>query len=220
MRFPKSVLVLLAVTTLAVAGCSSDSSSESTTSDVSLGDSTDMTDSSMAACPDETELEIVTGESDVQAFPVVTSWADEGPHPDNTVDYDSQMSFLFSTDEVEEDPQFGWSIPMPGTEVADGAIEFQVSLASNGDIIEVGDTFVDQTADDETLAQHDGIINFISLYEGTERFVLGDSVLTITEITDDTVCGQIDGVSVTELQELTIVNGSFIADRIQAIEAE
>jgi hypothetical protein len=63
------------------------------------------------------------------------------------------------------------------------------------------------------------VINFISLFEPAERAVLGETTVTITEITDDEVCGEIAGVSETDLQSLTAVEGVFVVDRIQALEA-
>jgi hypothetical protein len=151
------------------------------------------------------------------ALDVVTGWSDEGPHPDNTVDYDGSLSMVFADYEIPVDEQFGYSIPIAGSEVPADGTELQVSLAYDG-VIEPGLTFVDQTADAEVLAEHDGTINFISLFEPSGRAVLGETVVTITEITDNEVCGEITGVSETDLQSLTAVEGEFVVDRIQALE--
>jgi len=218
----------VAVLGLLFAGaCSSDDDGDDaadTTTSAAADDDTDSEDvddtdgDGSGGCPDESSLEIVTGD-DSSVLDVVTGWSDEGPHPDNTVDYDGSLSLVFADYEIPIDEQFGYSIPMPGSEVVDGGTEFQVSLAYDG-VIEPGMTFVDQTASAEVLAENDGTINFISLYEDVERAVLGDTVVTITEIDDDVVCGEISGEETTELQELTAVEGEFVVDRIQALEAE
>lgn len=187
-------------------------------SDDGTADDATTTTAGGGGCPDETTLEIVTGDEDGVAFDVVTAWSDQGPHPDNTVDYDGQLGLLFADYEVPVDEQFGYAIPIAGSEVPAGGTELQISLAYDG-VIEPGLTFVDQTADTEVLAEHDGEINFISLEGPDGRAVLGETVVTITGLTDDEVCGEISGVSETELQELVAVQGEFVVDRVQALEA-
>jgi hypothetical protein len=212
---------------LLVGACSSSDDSggsvESNDDDASASapaDDTTTTGGSSSGCPDTTSLEIVFGDEPGTEFDVVTAWSDGGPHPDSTVDSDdSNMSFVFADYEIPVDEQFGYSIPIAGSEVPVDGTELQISLFLDG-TIEAGTTYVDQTADDETLAEYDGEINFISLHEPGERAVLGETVVTITEIDDDVVCGEISGVSSTDLQELTAVNGEFVADRVQALEAE
>jgi hypothetical protein len=191
---------------------------EAPADDPADGDTTTSEGSASGGCPDETSLEIVTGDGGSTELDVVTGWGDEGPHPDNTVDYDGSLSLVFADYEIPIDEQFGYSIPIAGSEVATDGTELQISLALDG-TIEGGQTFVDQTADAEVLAEHDGVINFISLFEPAERAVLGETTVTITEITDDEVCGEIAGVSETDLQSLTAVEGVFVVDRIQALEA-
>jgi hypothetical protein len=212
---------------LLVGACSSSDDSggsvESNDDDASASapaDDTTTTGGSSSGCPDTTSLEIVFGDEPGTEFDVVTAWSDGGPHPDSTVDSDdSNMSFVFADYEIPVDEQFGYSIPIAGSEVPVDGTELQISLFLDG-TIEAGTTYVDQTADDETLAglvQADEVDLAVVL---GERAVLGETVVTITEIEDDVVCGEISGVSSTDLQELTAVNGEFVADRVQALEAE
>ena len=39
------------------------------------------------------------------------------------------------------------------------------------------------------------------------------------ELTDDQVCGTIEGVASTDIQVFPTVSGTFVLDRIQALEA-
>lgn len=228
----KKVWFVAAVALLFVGACSSDDDGGDDAADTTEAAADDTTaatdddgdttttgdDGGSGGCPDETSLEIVTGDDDGVALDVVTGWSDDGPHPDNTVDYDGQLSLVFADYEIPIDEQFGYSIPIAGSEVPDGGTEFQISLTYDG-VIEPGLTFVDQTAEPDVLAEHDGEINFISLEQPDGRAVLGDAVVTITELDDEVVCGEISGTSVTDLQELVAVEGEFVVDRIQALEA-
>jgi hypothetical protein len=221
----RRVWCLAAVALLLAGACGGDDSEGSgDAAGASAGASDDTTTTVSAAgaagaCPEETSLEIVTGDAEPTELEVVTGWSDQGPHPDNTVDYSGSLALVFTDYEIPIDPQFGYSIPIAGSAVPADGTEIQLSLAYDG-VIEAGQTFVDQTADAEVLAEHDGTINFISLDAPDGRAVLGETVVTLTQIDDDVVCGEISGVSETDLQELTAVEGEFVVERIQAIEAE
>lgn len=215
------------------AACSSDdSSTDEETTTTAAGTDEAGTDeagdggSEEAAEPAEADTcvnELVfTGEVDgAPSGPFETEMvlADEGPHPDNTVDYDGSLQVAISGVEIEEDPQFGLSIPVGTPDLPEGAQWVNFSLAlPEGQVISAGQTFIDQLEFTEG-GEHDGEINFIAAYDGTERLTLGTPVVTITEITDEQVCGQIAMTTETDLQSFVGVEGTFAADRIQALEA-
>ena len=72
---------------------------------------------------------------------------------------------------------------------------------------------------DTARVDTDGTINNLGVWAGSERLLIGDTTITITALTDDEVCGTIEGVAETDLQTFAVVEGSFVADRIQALEA-
>lgn len=180
------------------------------------------TTAEVGAC--ETNLQVVNtaaaeleGLEDRDLEPV-SVLADEGPHPANTVDYDSTLEVAFSEVELLEDPQFGLGIPIGAPENLE-ADDLYVSLSffNRDEAIAVGQTFIDQLSYDETL--HDGELNSILAYYGPdEGLLLGDTSVTITEITDEMVCGEISTVTRTDLQTFIGFEGTFAADRIQALE--
>ena len=69
-----------------------------------------------AGCP--TTLAIVNGAAATETtltdrkLDVQTAWSDQGPHPDNTVDYDKTLDVAVAEFEIEKSPQFGYSIPI------------------------------------------------------------------------------------------------------------
>ena len=172
----------------------------------------------------ENDLEIVNAQAeDVDGLTdgpidVVTAWADEGPHPDNTVDYDHNLEFAIATFQIEKDPQFGYGIPVGVPEVPEGEFYLSVSVYSD-EVIGDGMTFTEETTTGTTVSPSDGEINFYSAYYGSERLLPGDPVVEITELTDDYVCGSITSTTDTSLQTFMGVEGTFKLDRIQAMEA-
>ena len=184
------------------------------------------TASEMAMC--ETDLRLVNTAADEELsgisdgpIDVVTAWADEGPHPDNTVNYDTTLSFAVSSAEIPVDEQFGYSIPVGEPEDL-GAEDVYLSVSMTSDAtIAKGMTFTDasMTSSSGTAPDSDGEINFIAAWIGENRLLLGDSVVTITELNDDMVCGEISSVTDTDLQTFVGIEGTFALDRIQALEA-
>jgi hypothetical protein len=143
---------------------------------------------------------------------------DEGPHPANTVDYDSQLSLAISEAEIVEDPQFGLGIPVGDPDFL-GDDDYYLSLSffvPDEGTIAVGQVFTDQLEFEAGV--HDGELNFVGLWHGTDRLLPGQVVATITELTDEQVCGEISTVTETDLQQFIGVEGTFAADRIQALE--
>ena len=95
------------------------------------------TASEMAMC--ETDLRLVNTAADEELsgisdgpIDVVTAWADEGPHPDNTVNYDTTLSFAVSSAEIPVDEQFGYSIPVGEPEDL-GAEDVYLSVSMTSD---------------------------------------------------------------------------------------
>lgn len=234
-RFSKarySRLAIVAVVLLAGA-CAQDSEDAGTTTtappaDVAGASTTTVpadsttTTAEVSACV--TDLQVVNTAAaeldglDDRDVEVVSLLADEGPHPANTVDYDSTLEVAFSEVELLEDPQFGLGIPIGAPENL-GADDLYVSLSffNRDEGIAVGQTFIDQLSYDETL--HDGELNSVLAYYGSdERLLLGDTTVTITEITEEMVCGEISSITRTDLQTFIGFEGTFAADRIQALE--
>ncbi len=211
----KKLLVLCLLAALLVSACGSGSDGEESDPEGGAGDAT-AEQSSGDSC--QNSLQVVNSEVADGAFDVVTGWSEGAPHPASTVSSDDQnAAFLITDYEVEPDEQFGYAIPQPGTEVADGGLELNLSIFAPHEPIASGMEFVSQTADGVDSA--DGEINFQSLFFGSERLgPLGDHTLTVTEVTDEKICGELTGMSETDLQELTAINGTFVADRTEFIE--
>ena len=226
-------LSLAAALALALGAAACSSSDESTTSTGSggtsapsgtAGGSSGTTESAAGDCENAIEIvnadaEEVDGLTDGEVD-IVTAWSDEGPHPDNSVESDDHnMEFALASFEIEKDPQFGYSIPVGVPEVPDDEFYLSISIYSE-DVIAEGMTFVEETTTGTTLSAPDGEINFISVYWGPDRLLPGDVELTITEMTDDYVCGTLESTTDTSLQTFVGVEGTFKVDRIQALEAE
>lgn len=230
----KSVSLSVAMAAaLALAGGACSSSDTSTSSGDSSGASTSgsaapsgTSPSEMAMC--ETDLQLVnvaadeelTGVSD-GPIDVATAWADEGKHPDNTVNYDTTLSMAVSSAEIPVDEQFGYSIPVGEPEdLGADDVYLSVSMTSD-DTIDAGMTFTDYdtATTDGTAVEADGEINFIAAWIGPNRLLLGDTTIVITEFTDDMVCGEITTTTDTSVQTFVGIEGTFALDRIQALEA-
>jgi len=146
---------------------------------------------------------------------VKTGWADQGPHPDNTVDYDATLEVLLAEHVLEKDKQFGYSIPVGVPTVPAEKVYVNFRLTATNGTITAGQTFVGSTS--KTKA--DGTITTHSMYVGSNRLLPGDLLITITEITDDYVCGTISTTTKTDLQTFVGIEGSFKVTRIQSLEA-
>lgn len=148
-----------------------------------------------------------------------TFWADAGPHPDNTVDYDRTLELALAGFELPVDEQFGRGVPVGVPEVPEGGVILTAYLSRgvDQDPIAEGQQFTSET--DAARVDTDGTINNIGVWAGSERLLIGDTTITITALTDDEVCGTIEGVAETDLQTFAVVEGTFVADRIQALDA-
>ncbi|MEA3265943.1 MAG: hypothetical protein U9P42_03240 [Candidatus Fermentibacteria bacterium] len=113
----------------------------------------------------------------------------------------SGVTFLIATYEVEEDPQFGWSVPVGVPEVPeDGLILTCRIVAPEG--LQVGE----YTSEDSEV----GRIGNISLYHSSGRInPLGRTTVVITEIAEEYILGEISGVGETEFQQFPTLNGHF-----------
>ncbi|MCK5841036.1 MAG: hypothetical protein KAH31_02625 [Candidatus Sabulitectum sp.] len=116
----------------------------------------------------------------------------------------SGANFLISTYEVEEDPQFGWSVPVGVPSVpADGLI--LTCRISDSDGLQVGEY--------TSEAGESGRISNIGLFHSSGRInPLGSTTIVITEITDEYIKGVIRGVGETEYQQFPTLNGPFKLD--------
>ena len=177
------------------------------------------------ADPCTNELEVVNGEAETAAtvpdgaFEAETMWTEGGPHPDNDIDEDQNMDLGFFTYVQDPDPQFGVSIPID-PDTPDGEHFLNFSIYNPDGPIEAGQTFIDQIDydDDPTLA--DGEINFTFWEYGSDRLLPGDITITITEVNDEQVCGELATVTQTDLQTFIGIEGTFAADRSQFLEAQ
>ena len=116
----------------------------------------------------------------------------------------SGVTFLISTYEVQEDPQFGWSVPVGVPDVPeDGLILTCRIIASEG--LQVGE----YTSEDGEF----GRIGNIALFHSSGRInPIGSTTIVITEITDEYIRGEISGIGETEYQQFPTLNGQFKLD--------
>ena len=181
------------------------------------GDTTTTADDASDPCVND--LTLSGSESADGPIEPGTFWADAGPHPDNTVDYDRTLELALAGFEIPVDEQFGRGVPVGVPEVPEGGIILTAYLSRSADQepIAEGQQFTSET--DAARVDTDGTINNLGVWAGSERLLIGDTTITITALTDDEVCGTIEGVAETDLQTFAVVEGSFVADRIQALEA-
>ena len=215
-----------AVILFAGVSCSSDDTADdqatATTDEATGSGETAETEASGDGCVND--LEIVNAEasdSGIEDGPFEPEMVivDKGPHPDNTVDYDRALEGAISGFELETDPQFGLRIPVGEPEVPDDTVFVTFSLQlPEGETISAGQSFVDQL-DFEEGGEYDGEINFFAMYYGSTRELPGDPVITITEIDDEMVCGEISTVTDTDMQSFVGIAGTFVAERIQFLES-
>lgn len=228
MRCRHLVLSLLAVALL-ITGCggSDDATDADPPEDTATTAAPEDADSTPRQVPEEPDDEclndlVVTG-SDADDGPLAVAMAitDDGPHPANTVDSDAILSGAVATYELEADPQFGLGIPVGVPEVPDDGLiyVFTLALTDTAGTIAAGATFTDATEGPEDAA---GRIANHGLYSGTSGRInpLGPTTIEINEITDEWVCGTITSVGQTDIQAFPTLNGTFAAERLQALEAE
>ena len=200
----------------------SDGSSETTEADG--GEDTTTTEAEPDPCTND--LQVVNGEAETATtvpygpFEAVTMWSEGGPHPDNDIDEDQNLDLGFFTYDEPPDPQFGVSIPID-PDTPDGEHFLSFSLYNASGPIEAGQSFIDQvTLANDPEADADGEINFTYWEYGSERLLPGDITVTITEMNDEQVCGELATVTQTDLQTFVGIEGTFAADRSQFLEAQ
>lgn len=249
----RSAAPLLAFALLA-AGCSSDDASTTTTTTADAGPTTTgdagptttaggtTTTAADGGC--STDLAVVNADAETtlsledRALEPVSILADEGPHPDNTVDYDMSLSLAISEVEIVEDPQFGLGIPIGAPENLTGdAYYLALSFQSDDGPVAAGQVYddrflpgdpvmgeTDDTSGTTTTTAapaepgRDGKLNFVLAHHGTDRLLPGQVTVTLTAITDEQVCGEISMGTETDLQQFIGIEGTFVAERIQALE--
>lgn len=229
-----AITVLAGALALGAAGCGSDDGDDSAASTTAAadpsstaasgtdesgddGDTTTTADDASDACVND--LALSGSESADGPIEPGTFWADAGPHPDNTVDYDRTLELALAGFEIPVDEQFGRGVPVGVPEVPEDGIILTAYLSRSTDQepIAEGQQFTSES--DTAREDSDGTINNLGVWAGSERLLIGDTTITITALTDDEVCGTIEGVAETDLQTFAVVEGSFVADRIQALEA-
>lgn len=213
---------VLAALVLVLSACSSSSGSDGSGEEAADSDNTTSTTEAVAdVCV--TDLEVVNGSAETSAtvpdgtFEAVTMWADKAPHPDNTVDYDQQLDLAFFTYEFEPDEQFGVSIPID-PDTPDGEHFISLALSNPDEPVAAGQRYVD-ALDAEDDPDADGEISFTFWEYGSDRLLPGGMEITITEVTDDQVCGEITTQTETDLQQFIGIDGTFVTNRSQALEA-
>jgi hypothetical protein len=222
------VLPLILVGAFALGACGDDSST------VADGDSDTGSTTAVASapCPDETVLNLENAEDltgfsgapvDVSTGPidVVTDFADGTS---------GNATLVFADYTIDADPQFGLSAPVGDPQAPDGGLIFTVSITTGGEgdlavgdyrALEPGEGAVSSPADltdpDASIPDISPSVNFQTLYLGSERILIGDHSVTLTEVTEDRLCGEITGDTLTnELQVdgQPIVTGRFVIDRV------
>lgn len=228
-------LTLATLPLLALTACSDDDTSDESTGattagtamtdDTTMSDGTAMTDDtamSDGACPDETVLTIANTDTDADGE-LEASWAlaDDGPGYSNGDD--TNMELAFSDFDFPEDEQFGIQIPVGvPSDLPEGDTFVNISMFNPDETIAADQTYIDQLVFDEDPTVADGKVNFFAAYLGSERLgTFGDVQVTITELTDERVCGTIETLgSETQLQSLATVEGDFIVDRIEYLDGD
>jgi len=116
----------------------------------------------------------------------------------------SGVTFLISTYEVQEDPQFGWCVPVGIPDVPENGLILTCTIvAPEG--LQVGE----YTSEDGEF----GRIGNIALFHSSGRInPLGSTTIAITEITDEYISGDISGIGETEYQQFPTLNGHFKLD--------
>jgi len=116
----------------------------------------------------------------------------------------SGATFLIATYEVEEDPQFGWSVPVGVPSVPEDGLILTCRISAS-DGLQVGE----YTSEDGEF----GRISNIGLFHSSGRInPIGSTTIVITEITDEYIKGEISGVGETEYQQFPTLNGHFKLD--------
>jgi hypothetical protein len=205
-----------ASSTTAAAGAAS---TTTTTSGTGAGSTSAPGTTQAVGCP--TTLAVVNGaaatETTLKDHPldVKTAWSDQGPHPDNTVDYDKTLDVAVAEFEIPKSPQFGYSIPIGDPKAPTDKVYLSVRLTVTSGKIAAGQTFVGSTA----KKKGDGTAMPYLVYSGSSRLLPGDPTITITAFSDDEVCLRFSSNTTTDLQRFMGLEGSVKVTRIQSLEA-
>jgi hypothetical protein len=191
------VVISSVVLILGTAACSDDESTDPPTPEE---EAEQIAAADAGPCTVETALTISGSTVADGALDVISEFAD--------VTLDETADLVFASYSIDEDPQSGLSAPVGDPGAPSGGVIFQFSLFAG----------VDKTLGTGTYASNDEAeprITTISLYAGSERInPLGDHTVTITEYTDDAVCGEIAAVGETALQSFPTVTGRFNVPRV------
>lgn len=229
----RSLTPLLLTLALITAGCGSDDADTGSGASGTAGTSEATTTSEAGPCPTETMLELVNGEAAV-GFSGEPLGLASGPIDVATEFADASgeggADLVFATYEIPEDPQFGLSAPVGDPGAPAGSLYFNISITTGGDgalgvgdyrALEPGEGAIgspgDITDPDASIPDVPPSVNFEILYEGPERISIGDHSVTLTEVTDTRLCGEITGdTRQTDLQAqgFPVIDGPFIIDRI------
>jgi hypothetical protein len=192
--------VLIGLLVVGAPACSSSDDADDASTTIAAPTETpspaaDLTDT----CPTETLLVARnTGTIDGE-LELTTEFAD--------VTLDQSADLVFATYELPVDPQFGVSAPVGDPQAPPGGVIFQLSVSTQEEVLPLGP----YPPDDSSPSR----LTFTALYNGSERILpLGDHTVTLTDYTDDLVCGEITAVGDTGLQTLPVVEGTFRLTRV------
>ncbi len=155
-------------------------------------------------CPVKTELTLnnIDRSPHLEGFtgPIIP----EGTYFAN-VSMGKSASLVFAEYTIEAG-QFGMSAPTGDPEAPEGKIILSASLGDAGDALANG-PYTDKGTEDEGSV---GRLQTITMYRGGNRIVpLGDHTITLTEVTEEHICGEISAVGDTALQSFPYVTGRF-----------
>ncbi|MEL7208832.1 MAG: hypothetical protein AAGK32_11485 [Actinomycetota bacterium] len=220
------------VAILLAASCGGDDGGDDADSAATTAGNEATTTTEAGACAAETSLQVVNAQSasgfsgdDVDldgSFDVVTEFADASG--------EGGAGLVFADYEIPEDPQFGLSAPVGDPEAPEGGLFFNVSITTGGEgAIDVGEYRAlepgegaisspgDITDPDASIPDVPPSVNFESMYLGPERILIGEHSVTLTEVTETQLCGEITGdAGQSDLQAdgFPVVEGTFVVDRI------
>jgi hypothetical protein len=225
-------IALAIVITLVLAACGGDDSTGGGAAQTDGDEQAATSTTADGSCPEETSLEVANSDGgtgfsgdpvDLDAGPIetMTGFAD-------TTGGNAQM--VFADYAFEEDPQFGLSAPVGDPEAPDGGLYFMVSITTGGEgdlapgeyrALEPGEGAVsspgDLTDPDADIPDIPPSVNFEIMYLGAERIVIGNHAVTLTEVTDSRLCGEITtDADETDLEVLgqSVITGDFAIDRV------
>ena len=211
-----------------IANCGSDDGGNESAATTTGGDGATTTAAAAGGCEDETSLEVVNAASATGfsgdgvdlgdgSFTVVTEFSDASG--------EGGADLVFADYQIAEDPQFGLSAPVGDPEAPVGGLFFNVSITTGGEgVLDVGEYRAlepgegaisspgDITDPDASIPDVPPSVNFESMHFGAERILIGDHSVTLTEVTDTQLCGEIAGDPAQN--DAPVVEGAFVIDRL------